>query len=516
MQSARFDIAIVGSGFAGSLMAMICQRLGRSVVLLERGKHPRFTIGESSTPLTNLMLEELSTRYNLPALTPLAKWGTWQQEYPSIACGLKRGFSFFHHRLGESDAYDPGRESQLLVAASPNDRIADTHWYRPDFDQLLVNQAQKIGITYLDELNLTHTSERDDEIRLEGVRYGNHLCIHAGFVIDATGPRGFLNRALNLGEQPIPDFPDTQALYAHFTGVGRWADLQEHTSEVPPYPVDAAAVHHVFDGGWIWVLQFNNGVTSAGVAATDEASKRLHLEEGESAWHRLLGLIPKLQRQFENARPIRPFTNIPRLSFKTAASVGKRWVLLPSAAGFVDPLFSTGFPLTLLGIGRLAENIQHYWNTDEFPARVRCSASKSEEELLAAGRLIGSLYARMGDFPAFISLSFLYFTSVIFSETVRRLGKPEMASSFLLYDHPHFGHRCQELLGQARQLSTDSSRLCEDILKLIEPLNLAGLGDSNRRNWYSVDARDLFESAYKVAASNDDIAALLERSGFDA
>jgi len=48
-----FDIAIVGSGFAGSLLAMIARRLERSVILLERFKHPRFAIGESSiTPLT--------------------------------------------------------------------------------------------------------------------------------------------------------------------------------------------------------------------------------------------------------------------------------------------------------------------------------------------------------------------------------------------------------------------------------------------------------------------------------
>ncbi len=56
----RFDIAVVGAGFAGSLLAMIAQRLGLRVILLERGHHPRFAIGESSTPLSNLLLEELA------------------------------------------------------------------------------------------------------------------------------------------------------------------------------------------------------------------------------------------------------------------------------------------------------------------------------------------------------------------------------------------------------------------------------------------------------------------------
>ena len=90
----QYDIAIIGSGFAGSLLAMIARRLGHSVVLIERGKHPRVVIGESSTPLTNLLLEDLTTRYDLPAIRPLAKWGTWQKAYPEVGCGLQRGFTF--------------------------------------------------------------------------------------------------------------------------------------------------------------------------------------------------------------------------------------------------------------------------------------------------------------------------------------------------------------------------------------------------------------------------------------
>jgi FADH2 O2-dependent halogenase len=91
---ADFDIAVVGSGFAGSLMAMIARRQGRSVLLLERARHPRFAIGESSTPLTNLLLEELARRYDLPEVLPLTKWGPWQKALPKIGCGLKRGFTF--------------------------------------------------------------------------------------------------------------------------------------------------------------------------------------------------------------------------------------------------------------------------------------------------------------------------------------------------------------------------------------------------------------------------------------
>src|SRR2546426_3675941 len=114
-----FDIAVVGSGFGGSLLAMIARRLGRSVILLERGRHPRFAIGESSTPLANLLLEELAVRYEFPRLLPLAKWGTWQKTYPEVGCGLKRGFTFYHHSLGAKWSDTSDHRRQLLVAASP-------------------------------------------------------------------------------------------------------------------------------------------------------------------------------------------------------------------------------------------------------------------------------------------------------------------------------------------------------------------------------------------------------------
>jgi len=151
---------------------MIAHRLGRSVVLLEKGKHPRFAIGESSTPLSNILFEQLATSYDLPALTPLAKWGNWQRAYPQVACGLKRGFTFYHHTLGATASPDSEHRRQLLVAASPHDGIADTHWYREEFDHLLVQEAQKLGVEYRDEVTLRSVRESDAQINLQGERRG--------------------------------------------------------------------------------------------------------------------------------------------------------------------------------------------------------------------------------------------------------------------------------------------------------------------------------------------------------
>jgi len=516
--NANYDVAVIGSGFAGSLMAMIARRLGRSVVLIDKGKHPRVVIGESSTPLTNLLLEELTVRYNLPALKPLAKWGSWQRAYPEIPCGLKRGFTFYHHNLRKPTSSPPDRTKQLLVAASPNNEIADTHWYRADFDHLFVREAQNIGVDYFDETDLTSATQLDDGITLQGKRKDRDLILSAKFLIDASGSRGFLHRVLGLEALELPNYPRTQALYSHFTGV----DRLDHTAlgandEEPPYPIDDAAVHHTFDGGWIWVLQFNNGVTSAGVAATDRVAFELNFRVGAEAWRQILDSIPALQEQFAFAQPIRPFTHIPRLSFRSAAITGKSWAMLPSAAGFVDPLLSTGFPLTLLGIARLAEIIEHDWDTDRLTTQLEAYAAATKDELLAAARLIASLYANMNDFPVFSALSLIYFAAASYSETARRLGKAHLARSFLLHDQPGFGSAVRELLERAQLPHTcnDSTKLVEDILRVIEPFNLAGLGDSRRGNWHPVDPEDLFRSAGKVEATHDDISQLLRRCGFE-
>ncbi|MGB9030434.1 MAG: tryptophan 7-halogenase [Acidobacteriaceae bacterium] len=507
----------MGSGFAGSLLVMIAQRLGRSVVLIERGTHPRAVIGESSTPLSNLLFEELTERYDLPALRPLAKWGSWQRAFPEVACGLKRGFTFHHHRLGSKSASDPARQDQLLVAASPRDEIADTHWYRADFDHLLVKEARKLGVDYLDRVALGGITGLPGEPTLKGARDGQELTLRAKFVVDASGPRGFLHRALQQEERALPAFPATQALYSHFTGALRLADTGFHrTGDVPPYPIDDAAVHHVFDGGWIWVLQFNNGITSAGVAATDRFAAELRFGDGEDAWRRLLDRIPALQAQFAPAKAVQPFAHTPRLSFRAAAFARQQWAMLPSAAGFVDPLLSTGFPLTLLGVGRLAAILEQDWGADTFETSLQSYAARTDRELLATARLIAALYATMNNFPLFAALSLLYFAAASYSEAARRLGTPHLASSFLLCDDPVFGPACVRLLDRARQPMTtaESAQLIRDILGAIEPVNVAGLGRPSRRNWYPVEASDLLDSPHKLEATREEVLAMLVRCGF--
>jgi FADH2 O2-dependent halogenase len=484
-------------------MALALRRRGNSVVLLERGRHPRFAIGESSTPLANLLLEELADRYDLPRIRPLSKWGTWQSTYPEVGCGKKRGFSFFVH--GEEEVARP-----LLVAASPHDEIADTHWYRPDVDHFLVREAQEAGATYLDETHLEDARFDENGGVLEGSRKGRPFQVGARFVVDASGPRGFLHRALGLPEAPLRWLPATQGLYSHFVDVERFDDL--YPTANPPYPVDDAAVHHVFPGGWIWVLRFNNGITSAGVAHSHADVVRL--ADGAAAWERLLEELPRVRAQFARARPIIPFVHSPRVAFRSAVVTGPRWALLPSAAGVIDPLLSTGFPLNLLGIHRLLAALEK--TGPEREEALLSYAKHTTDELDATERLVAALYATMSDFELFKRTSLLYFAAASFSETVRRLGRPEMARGFLLHADSRFGpelRACSEEVarkpeGEARQA------LLDRIGRAIGPVDVAGLGDRGRNDCYPVRGEDLLAAAPTLGATESQILGLLERCGF--
>src|SRR5262249_8828969 len=144
------DVAIVGSGFAGSLMARVLAVLGYDVVLLERGAHPRFAIGESSTPLANLSLERIGQRYGLVDCYHPATHGRWLAHHPELRRGLKRGFTFYRHHPGEAFTNRGLDSERLLVAASPTDFVADTHWLRADVDQHFVREAIGAGVDYRD------------------------------------------------------------------------------------------------------------------------------------------------------------------------------------------------------------------------------------------------------------------------------------------------------------------------------------------------------------------------------
>ena len=522
-----FDIAIVGSGFGGSLLAMIATRLGYRVALLERGRHPRFAIGESASPLAGILIEQLADRYALPRVRPLSAYGTWQRTYPDVVCGLKRGFTYFRHERNRSYSVNADRSTQLLVAASPSDELSDTHWLRADVDHFLVREAMATGVEYVDEVQIDSFSRVDESSVLAGRRHGNPFSVRAALVVDASGPHGFLSRALNVRNTGFAGYPQTQALFSHFTGVARCEDMTEFVApgaSVPPYPVDDAALHHVFDGGWMWVLRFGNGVTSAGIAVTGDLAQELRLADGELAWRRFLALYPSIAAQFAAAEPTREFTWMPRLSWRAEHATGPGWVMLPSAAGFVDPLFSTGIPLTLLGIERLARILECGAShatpsrkgdgdfgvrladadvTTSAPHALDSYADITLAEADHTARFIAGCYSAFPRFQQFADYSMFYFAAASFGEMSRRLSVHPDSARFLALDRPAFA---QALLRLSPQLREYDARYRRKVTRAIDPINIAGLCDPSKRNWYPVDLHDTVRGAAKLGVTEERIA----------
>jgi FADH2 O2-dependent halogenase len=527
------DLAIIGSGFGGALLAMVVRRLGRRVLLLERGRHPRFAIGESASPLAGVVLESLAERYDLPRLAPLASYGAWRRTYPEVTCGLKRGFTFFRHDLDERFRRAPDRSTELLVAASPSDELSDTHWLRADVDHFLVREAVDLGVEYLDEVHLDGFAwEPSGLAALSGTRAGRRLCVRVGSVVDASGPNGFLARVLALESPGFAGYPGTQALFSHFSGVARCEDMPEYgaTARVlgcggagvrgcggaePPYPVDAAALHHVFDEGWMWVLRFGNGLTSAGVAVTDRLAADLRLSDGEAAWRRLLARYPSIAAQFADAEPVREFTWMPRVAYRVSAAAGPRWALLPSAAAFVDPLFSTGIPLTLLGIERLA----HLVDTGRLEsggaahgeaAGVESAAGYSRATLAEADHtasFVAGCYAAFPRFADFTAYAMFYFVAASFSEMARRLGgRPP---GFLCAGDDGFAAALEDLSPALARHDDLAAR----VAAATERFNVAGLCDPAKRHWYGVDPEDTIRAAAKLGSTPDRVRALFDVIG---
>ena len=520
----RCEIAIVGSGFAGSLMARVLATLGYDVVLLERGSHPRFAIGESSTPLANLSLERLAVRYNLPDCYNLATHGRWLAHHPELERGLKRGFTFYRHHPGDSPERARLIDERLLVAASPNDVVSDTHWLRADVDHHFVREAVAAGVDYRDRVEVTDADIDAAGVRLRGRRAGAALDLRAEFVIDASGPGGCLARRLAIPSAIERTETRSAILFSHFDGVHLMRDVVP-TLPAGPYPDDWAAVHHLIDGGWMYSLRFDHGVTSAGFALTPRAIRELAPGGGvqpDALWRVLLDRYPTIGALFVDARPLFPLVYRDRIQHRLARAAGTRWLLMPHAFAFVDPLFSTGIAWSLRAVERLGLLFEEKGKGRRVP---KSEQLERYETLLAAeadqiDRVVAGAYEAMAHFDLFAAQAMIYFASVSYAEVRQRLtagdGVHHAWSGFLGIGDAALeslaGDSLERLRGITRGAgnagTADERRAhIEWVRGAIEPRNIGGFGDPARNNLYPVDIDLLFDRHALLGLTRDQVVA---------
>lgn len=436
-----FDVVILGSGFAGSLLGRLLRIQGLSVLVVDRARHPRFAIGESSTPAADFLLESICDRYQLDDLRSLCRYGSWCRERPQVSRGLKRGFSYFHHQPHQLFTPGQNHENELLVAASASDEVGDTHWYRADVDQYLANRYVESG-GELWEQSQVEEIDPGPPWSLNIAREGHVERVIAEFVVDGTGGDSALVRYLQLSNQCDTLLTHSRSLFGHFRDVSLWSDLLDEwgidRSEYP-YPCDQAALHHLIEGGWMWVLRFDNEVTSIGWSM----DPRLHPETGLppfDEWSRLLEPYPSIKRHLATGRPAAPFTDdsplirTRRLQRLVAPAAGETWALLPHTAGFIDPFYSTGIAHSLLGIERLAEILVRH--PGERTEGLSGYSRTITRELRLIDQLVSLAFRSMGRPPELLhAASMLYFAAATTFESRRRLGT---SGEFLLADCPDF------------------------------------------------------------------------------
>ena len=500
MTMERCHVAIVGSGFSGSLMARVLAVLGYDVVLLERGAHPRFAIGESSTPLANLSLERLGKRYGLADCYRLATHGQWMKHYPEIRRGLKRGFTFYRHHPGERFENRGFNSERLLVAASPTDDVADTHWLRADVDHHFVREAIAVGVDYRDRTELTAASLCANGMRLSGVRGGTPFALEAEFVIDASGPSGFIARQLAIPSGLEQTETRAGLVFSHFAEVG---SVPAAVPGLPngPYPDDWAAVHHVIDEGWMYSLRFDHGVTSAGFVLTPRGLASLGDHgDAEALWSTLLDRYPTIADVFADAKPVFPLKFLPHIQHRLTQAAGDRWVLLPHAFAFVDPLFSTGIAWSLRAIERLAllfeqrSVMRGMPNVDDL-SRYGDALAREADQI---DRMVAGAYEAMAHFDLFAAQAMIYFATVSFAEIRQRIIEEDDAAwrGFLGVGDPALEPLARESLRRLREITRSSGGTGTELerrdysawaTEAIAERNVAGLADPARHNLYPAD-----------------------------
>ena len=519
----RYEVAIVGSGFAGSLLARVLARLDYDVVLLERGTHPRFAIGESSTPLANLSLERLAARYGFDDCYALATHGRWLAKYPHLRRGLKRGFTFYRHHPGQHFRNRGHDSERLLVAASPHDEIADSHWFRADVDHAFVREALAAGVDYEDEVVMSRADFSPDSVGLTGKQRGQPFELEAGFIIDASGPGGFLARQLQIPSGLVRTGTRSALVYSHFENVRLMSDVAPGLPQ-GPYPDDWAAVHHIIDEGWMYSLRFDHGTTSAGFLITPRSNPELIAEGNRdpvSLWRMLLDRYPTIGELFADASTTMPIAFRPLIQHRLTRATGQRWVLMPHAYGFVDPLFSTGIAWSLRAVERLGLMFEEAAKDGRIP---NSSSLERYSSLLCAEAdqidlLVAGAYQAMAHFDLFAAQAMLYFASVSYAEASQRLNPDDDVAwrGFLGVGDKTLEPLAREALGRLNAIAPPSGKVAKNessefahwVASSIKARNVAGLGNPTRKNLYPVDFDALLDAHDLLGLTHDELVAAL-------
>ncbi|MGA8117292.1 MAG: tryptophan 7-halogenase [Actinocatenispora sp.] len=361
---AVYDVIIIGTGLSGTMLGSILAKQGRSVLLLDGAQHPRFAVGESTIGQTLFLFELLAFRYGVPEIANLSSFQKVSENVGG-SHGQKNNFGFIMNRDGEEPAPHENNMLRLLDVAGNA-----AHFFRQDTDAYMFHTAVKYGCTARQNFRVDDLDLAEDGVTVTGV---DGTVFRGRFLVDASGFRSPLARQLGLRETPSRLQHHARSLFTHMIGVDPIDDHLNHPEEFqPPAKWNEGTLHHVFDGGWLWIIPFNNhpGATNPLCSVGLQLDPRMYplredLSAEEEFWEHVRR-FPAVQRQLEGARSVREWIRTDRMQYSSSQTVGHRWCLMSHAAGFIDPLYSRGLSNTCEIINSLVWRLLAALDDDDF------------------------------------------------------------------------------------------------------------------------------------------------------
>lgn len=360
----EYDVIILGTGIGGTMLGAILARHRLKVLMLDSETHPRFAIGEATTPDTNFRLKLLSLKYDLPEISHLSAFHPTRDRV-SPACGVKRAFSFLYQREGEDQvATETHQYPTLAPPMGP-----DCHFFRQDTDAYMMVVALHYGAKVRQQTRIADIDIQEDHVTLTSEKGET---FRGKYLVDGTGMKSVLAHRFQLRDDPENFRTNTRAIFTHMVGVKHYDQVgSAHDKHGLKYPHSQSTLHHVFEGGWFWVIPFNNHRDSTNPLCSVGLvlNRLIHPETGmnpEEEFWSFVRKFPDMVRQFEGAQAVRGWVSTGRLQYGAKNITGHRYSLLSHAGFFIDPLYSTGLALTTAWVDLLGGQLLKAFETNDF------------------------------------------------------------------------------------------------------------------------------------------------------
>lgn len=395
-EQSQYDTIILGGGIGGASLAAILARHGYKVLMLEKGQHPRFAIGEAAFFRTCLWIWLTGQRYDVPELLHIVSPEAIAQ-HVAPSCGQKQSFGQAYHRAGEPLRIDETHNINTPLAFF----FRDTHFFRQDIDHYLTKVAVKYGTDYREQADVTGIALDDAGVT---VTTAAGESFRGRYIVDGAGYRSPLADQLGLRDETPRTRTNSRSLFSHFVNVQPFDDTLD--GEIPgSYQLFEGTLHHAFDGGWFWVIPFNNTehsqnpLCSVGVMLDRDKFPRPVGVSAEEEFWQVVNRYPGIARHMQGAQATRPFVGTDRIQYSASRAAGSRYTLLTHSFGFIDPLYSRGMMWNFENIYALGHRLMTALDTDDFGMEnFEYLNGLAEAQLQQADQIVHNAYRSMAHF----------------------------------------------------------------------------------------------------------------------